>query len=76
MEKLDLSENRLIAYPASGSAIIVEVKDGAVRVNDSPCPDKLCVKRGFISGKGEEIICVPSRFQIVIGRGVVDAVSR
>lgn len=46
--------------------IIIEVKDGKIRVLSSDCPDKICVKRGFISKAGESIICLPNKLIIEI----------
>ncbi|NLY50696.1 MAG: NusG domain II-containing protein [Firmicutes bacterium] len=43
---------------------VYEGGDNRVRMVSSPCPDKVCVKRGWISASGEAIICVPN--QVVI----------
>ncbi|PMQ02358.1 MAG: hypothetical protein CBR30_01515 [Dictyoglomus sp. NZ13-RE01] len=32
-----------------------------VRMIASPCPDKLCVKQGWIKKVGESIVCLPNR---------------
>jgi hypothetical protein len=48
---------------------IVEISGGAVRVVDSPCPEKICVKTGQISRPGQTIACLPNRVFVVI-RGV------
>ena len=36
------------------------VKDGKIGVEDATCPDKLCVKQGFIGRNGEMIVCLPN----------------
>ncbi|MGB9856637.1 MAG: NusG domain II-containing protein [Dictyoglomaceae bacterium] len=32
-----------------------------VRMVSSPCPDKLCIKQGWINKIGESIVCLPNR---------------
>lgn len=46
--------------------VIIELKDGQIRVLSSDCPDKICVNRGFISQVGESIICLPNKLIIEI----------
>lgn len=56
----------------------VQVSDGRVRMLDSACPDKLCVRSGWISQPGESIVCLPNRVVIEIraGEGGPDVVNR
>lgn len=56
----------------------LEVKDGRVRMLDSACPDKLCVRTGWIARLGESIVCLPNRvvIEIVGGEGGPDVVNR
>ena len=54
------------------------VENGRVCMLDSTCPDKVCVKTGWISGAGQSIVCVPNRIIIKISgnnRPAADAVS-
>ena len=52
------------------------VFDGKIAITDSNCPDKVCVKTGGISKKGESIVCVPNGIVITIdGKRAVDAVA-
>jgi len=46
--------------------LFVQVKDEKVRVIKSTCPDKLCVKQGWIDKPGESIVCLPNRISITI----------
>ncbi len=32
-----------------------------IRMISSPCPDKICIKQGWINKKGESIVCLPNR---------------
>lgn len=56
----------------------VEISGNRVRMVDSACPDKLCVRTGWISRSGESVVCLPNRVVIEIksGEGGPDAVSR
>ncbi|MGN0113842.1 MAG: NusG domain II-containing protein, partial [Acutalibacteraceae bacterium] len=38
---------------------IIEVRDGKVGIISADCPDKTCVKTGFISRPGQISVCVP-----------------
>lgn len=44
----------------------VEFKDGMVRVQEADCPDKVCVRTGWVSKPGEMIVCLPYRIIIKI----------
>ena len=54
----------------------IRVEDGKIAVIDASCPDKLCVRRGYISGGGIPIVCLPHRLTVEItGNSGVDAVT-
>jgi hypothetical protein len=40
---------------------IVIIKGGSAFVEDSPCPDKLCVHMPAVSRPGQWIACLPNR---------------
>jgi hypothetical protein len=42
----------------------IEIKDKRVRVVDSPCEKKICVRTGWIHKPYQTIICVPNRVVI------------
>ena len=50
---------------------LVIVENGKICVTDSDCPDKICVKTGFIDG-GVPIICMPHKLEIVVLNNEVD----
>lgn len=45
---------------------IVEGFQGRVRMIESPCPDKICIKTSWIDQSGPMIICVPNQISIWI----------
>jgi len=58
---------------------LAEVERGRVRMISSPCPGKVCTHSGWISKRGQSIVCVPNRIIIRInGRAKekYDALSR
>lgn len=74
-----LEEDRFIPVDGKLGTTKVEIVGNGVRVLDSPCPHKLCVKSGTISKSGETLVCLPNGVVIRIEGGEkpsVDAVSR
>ena len=49
-----------------GGENILEIKDGKAHLTDASCPDKLCMNMGYISKKGQSIICLPNKVVIEI----------
>lgn len=62
----------------SGFRNTVEVSGGRVRVADADCPDRLCVRQGWISYDGESIVCLPHKLVVAVrgGEGGLDAIAR
>ena len=57
---------------------VVEVSGGRIRVTDADCPDRLCVRQGWIRFGGESIVCLPHKLVVTV-RGSehdLDAVAR
>ena len=57
----------------------VRVEKGRIAIISASCPDKVCVKRGYISGSAVPVVCLPHRLSITLTQGFaadsVDAVS-
>jgi len=74
--RLPLAENKSIEVLGPLGKSIVEIKNRRVRILSSPCPDKLCIKEGYINKPGQLIVCVPNRIVIKIeGRASLDALT-
>ncbi|KJR41653.1 secreted protein containing DUF1312 [Candidatus Magnetoovum chiemensis] len=58
--RLSISDNAVVEV----NGVEVEIKDSKVRVKRSNCPNKLCMKQGWIS-KGA-IICLPKKVVITV----------
>jgi hypothetical protein len=76
-----LDEDRSVKVRGPLGDSFIEVKDGKVRMKDSPCPRKLCVNQGWID-RGA-IACLPNKVIISVDgheelseQGEIDAVTR
>ena len=73
VKTIDLSTNEEKEYVIAGlhGNVIVETKDGAIRVKESNCPHQDCVHMGYVSETNKPIICAYNAVYIVI-EGVSD----
>ncbi len=76
IRRVELDENQEFDIDlGDGEFNHISVRDGKIAVTDASCPDRLCVRRGYISG-GVPIICLPHRLTVeVTDGGGVDAVT-
>ncbi|MDO9557128.1 MAG: NusG domain II-containing protein [Coriobacteriia bacterium] len=76
---LDLGVDRTIVVQGLCGDVVVEVSNGTVRVVESTCPDKVCVRSGALDSHGGVVACVPNGVTVVVGaegeRGL-DAIVR
>ena len=82
---ISVDKNRNFVYPLNQDReIIVEgklgeakvvIRDGKVKIVNSPCPLKICERKGWIEKKGDFIICVPNRVVIRITGKEYDAIT-
>ena len=55
---------------------VLEVRDGAIRVLKSDCSGQDCVRTGFISRRGQTIVCLPYHLSVSLDApGEYDAVT-
>jgi len=47
----------------------ITIEPGRIKITDADCPDKLCVKTGWISQSGQTIVCLPHKLIIAIQGG-------
>jgi hypothetical protein len=64
-----LNEDRLERVKGPLGGTLVVIKDGRANVEDSPCPDKLCVHMPPISKPGQWIACLPNRVFVRVRGG-------
>jgi hypothetical protein len=56
-----LGEERRVAVRGPLGDTVVVIRGGKASVEDSPCPDKLCVHMAAISKPGQWIACLPNK---------------
>ncbi len=44
----------------------IEIEPGRIRFIDGDCPDKICIKTGWISEPGQTAVCLPHKLMIKI----------
>ncbi len=72
-----IGKDRLVYIEGELGVMTVEIGDGFVKVVDSPCKDKYCIKQGRISASGESIVCLPGKVKITIqGETFTDSINR
>ena len=62
---LPLDKNRILSVEGPAGNTTIEIKDHAVRITDSPCSNKLCIKQGWI--QSGSIVCLPNRVVVTVG---------
>lgn len=68
------AEKFVITYKNGENIIYVE--EGKIAVISANCPDKDCVRRGWLKKRGDSAVCLPNRFSIrITGAAEVDAVT-
>lgn len=66
VETLNLSKNQSIIIDRDEIYVEIVVESGKVFINESSCPDKLCVRQGKISGRNQSLVCLPNRLVVEI----------
>lgn len=60
----------------NGGHNTIRMEQGRIGVVDADCPDKICVRQGFITNGVLPIVCLPHRLSVVItDKSEVDAVA-
>ncbi|EAX48117.1 protein of unknown function DUF1312 [Thermosinus carboxydivorans Nor1] len=58
---------------------IVEIDGTRVRVRDADCPDRLCVRTGWVMAEPQQVVCLPYRVVVKVVSSVppdVDTIVR
>ena len=61
-----LDENRRFAVEGPLGSTQMAIENGAVRVINSPCPQKICIGLGAARRTGDLLACVPNRIVVRI----------
>ena len=63
--KLD-GHHEIIRVEGADGYDVVEIRDNKVRIVEADCPDKLCLKQGWIAWAPQQIVCLPNRVVVKI----------
>ena len=63
---LDADVERTIAVQGPLGVTRIEICGNSARVVSSPCPDKICVRMGWLSRVGEYAACIPNRVVVTV----------
>lgn len=72
------NELREVTVDLGENHVYVKIEQGLVWVEDSSCPDKVCIRTGKISKPGQSIVCLPNKTVVTIegqGETVIDDLS-
>ena len=71
---LSLGEDTTVTVTGSLGTNIIEVADGRVRCLESDCSNQTCVKQGWVSGRGQTVVCLPHKLIVQVVADPADAV--
>ena len=66
---------REIEVSSNGCELKIVISNGAVRVTESSCPDKVCAASGKISSPGRVIACVPAGVTVKVEGEIDDEID-
>ena len=66
MQKLSLDKDAVYDIDTGYLTVHIEVKDGAARFIDSPCPDHICESFRLDLAGGSTATCLPARAVLTI----------
>jgi hypothetical protein len=66
LHKLNLFEPSRTAFEGSIGEVVVETRNGSIAVISSQCQNRVCVKTGWRSKRGDVIVCVPNTIVVRI----------
>ncbi len=75
-----ISESRaFVVESAEGGINEIEIRPGSIGIISADCPDRLCVRQGFVTDAKLPITCLPNRLVILLrpasGRADHDSIT-
>ncbi|MGI6131666.1 MAG: NusG domain II-containing protein [Bacillota bacterium] len=61
------TEKRTIRVEGPLGITVVEVEGTRAHVVSSPCPDKICIRMGWLERAGDYAACLPNRVLVEVG---------
>ena len=73
-----LGKDETILIEENGVSFTLARKDNAIAMKRIDCPDRICIRTGYIKTQGEMIVCLPNRVSILVvddKEGEVDLIA-
>lgn len=67
--ELPLNKNTVVEIGEGFHTNTLTIWDGAARITQASCPDRLCIHQGVIQYAGQSIVCLPNQVVITVRRG-------
>lgn len=64
IKRLNINEEKKFTF--LDGRMIIQVKNGGVRVLKSDCPGQICVRTGVIKSRNKIIACLPNRILVTV----------
>ncbi len=75
-EYFSLSSDTRREITSEGVSLLLCIENGEVWIEQSTCPDGVCINSGKISREGEIIVCAPAKVSVKIATGgEIDAIA-
>lgn len=69
IDQLDFSsamEGMSKTYTTEYGVNTVEFHDGKAHIIEADCPDKLCMRQGWVEREGQMLVCLPHHFMVEV----------
>ena len=69
---IDLNKDNKYEVDGLLGKVIIEVKNKEIRVVEENSPNHLCSRQGFVSNKGDIIVCLPNKVIVELPNDDID----
>lgn len=64
--RINMNENGLYDFKGDEGPMVIEVKDGAIRVKEEVSPLNYCSLQGWVDRTNTPIVCLPNSVMIIV----------
>lgn len=66
IRRIDMTENGLYTIQGELGDVVVEIKDGQIRIAEEISPRNYCSLQGWVSKSNTPIVCLPNKVVVII----------
>lgn len=67
VKTIDLTKAKNSFFSVDGKPdVVFEIRDGSIRFYESSCPDKVCIRTGFLNRNRQSAACLPNNMILKI----------